>query len=120
MKTILIADDEKEVRILVHFTLADPRYRIIETGDGYSALEIARKERPDLLVLDRMMPRMSGLEVVEALCQDPFTADIPIIMLTAMDAERDKILACKQGIFVYMLKPFSPLELREKVRAMLE
>lgn len=119
MKTILIADDEKEVRILVHITLADPGYRIIETGDGYSALELARMERPDLLVLDRMMPRMSGLEVALALCQDPLTSNIPIIMLTVDGEERDKILAHK-GIFAYMVKPFSPLELREKVRTMLE
>lgn len=120
MKTILIADDEKEVRILVHFTLADSKYRIIESGDGYSALELARIERPDLLVLDRMMPRMSGLEVALALSQDPSTSNIPIIMLTADGEERDQMQAYKYGISAYMVKPFNPLELRERVRAMLE
>ena len=120
MKTILIADDEEDVRILVYITLASPRYCILEAGDGKSALEIARKERPDLLVLDRMMPRMKGFEVVEALRQDPLTADIPIIMLTAIREEGDIKLTSNMGLFSYMLKPFNPLELREKVRAMLE
>lgn len=120
MKTILIADDEEDVRTLVYITLASPRYCILETGDGRSALEIARKEKPDLLVLDRMMPNMNGLEVAEALRKDPFTSDIPIIMLTAVSEERDKKFTRNMGVFAYMLKPFNPLELREKVRAMIE
>lgn len=120
MKTILIADDEKEARILVHITLADPRYRIIETSDGNTALELARKEKPDLLLLDWMMPHMSGPEVAEALRKDPLTANIPIIMLTAMGEEKDKQLARDLGVFAYVVKPFNPLALRERVRALLE
>lgn len=120
MKTILIADDEKEARILVHITLADPRYRIIETADGNTALELARKEKPDLLLLDWKMPQMSGIEVAEALAKDPITANIPIIMLTAMGEERDKKIAYDLGVLAYVVKPFNPLALRERVRAVLE
>jgi two-component system alkaline phosphatase synthesis response regulator PhoP len=120
MKTILIADDEEDVRMLVYITLASPRYCILETGDGKSALEIARRERPDLLVLDRMMPNMNGLDVAEVLRKDPFTAGIPIIMLTAIHEEADKKLTRNMGVFAYMVKPFSPLELQEKVRIMIE
>ncbi|MBI5747081.1 MAG: response regulator [Nitrospirae bacterium] len=120
MKTILIADDEKDIRMLVYITLEDPGYRIIETSDGKSALDMARKERPDLLVLDRMMPRMNGLEVADALQKDPFTADIPIIMLTAVREAGDIKLTTYRSILLYMLKPFNPLELRENVRAILE
>lgn len=120
MKTILIADDEKEARILVHITLADPGYRILETSDGSMALEIARKEKPDLLLLDLIMPSMNGLEVAEALRQDPATADIPIIMLTAIGEERGRQLAYDLGVLAYVVKPFSPLDLRGRVRAFLE
>ncbi len=120
MKTILIADDDEDIRILVNITLASPRYCIFEAADGKSALDMARKERPDLLVLDRMMPNMNGLEVAEALRKDPFTAGIPIIMLTAIREEGDKKLTRNMGVFAYMVKPFNPLELQEKVRAMLE
>ena len=119
-KTILIVDDEKEVRDLIHVTLHNPEYRILETGDGCSALELVRRERPDLLMLDWMMPSMSGLEVAEALSSDPHTADIPIIMLTAIGADKDRQRAYEMGILAYIVKPFSPLELRERVRTLLE
>jgi len=122
VKTILIADDEEDVRMTVSITLASPRYCILEAGDGKSALEIARRERPDLVVLDRIMPHMNGMEVAEALRKDPFTAGIPILMLTAIreEEEEDKKMTRNMGFFAYMVKPFSPLELQEKVRAMLE
>ena len=120
MKTILIADDEEDVRMAVCITLASPRYCILETGDGKSALEIARRERPDLVVLDRIMPHMNGMEVAEALRKDPFTAGIPIIMVTAIREEEYKKMTRNMGGFIYMVKPFSPLELQEKVRVMLE
>lgn len=120
MKTILIADDEKEARILVHITLADPGYRILETADGKAALELARREKPDLLLIDWIMPGMSGLEVAEALHKDPITANIPIIILTAIGAERDRQLAYDLGVLAYVVKPFNPLHLRDRVRAVFE
>src|ERR671925_1415807 len=112
MKTILLADDEANLRILVRITLDDPEYCLLEAADGTTALELARKERPDLLVLDWMMPGINGLEVAKALRQDPATAHIPIIMLTAKSQEADKAQGHSVGACTYLIKPFSPLELR--------
>ena len=119
MQTILLADDEKPLRILVHTTLDSPEFKILEASDGVEALEVARRERPDLLVLDGMMPSLTGLEVARQLRLDPATACIPIIMLTAKGQEADRELAAKAGITAYLVKPFSPLELLERVRAAL-
>lgn len=114
MKTILLADDEANLRMLVHTTLDDPQYRILEAGDGATALNLARQERPDLLVLDWMMPGMTGIEVARALRQDAATAHIPIIMLTAKGQEKDREQGYSLGTHAYLIKPFSPLELLEK------
>ena len=119
MKTILLADDEANLRTLVHTTLEDPRYRIIEAADGVTALEAARKDIPDLVILDWMMPGMTGIEVAKALRQDAATAHIPIIMLTAKGQEKDKAQGRTCGIDAYLVKPFSPLELLEKVQEIL-
>ena len=119
MKTILLADDEANLRRLVHTTLEDPQYRILEAADGTSALELTRTEHPDLLVLDWMMPDLSGIEVAQALRQDPATAHIPIIMLTAQGQERDKAQGRAVGAYAYLVKPFSPLQLLETVQAVL-
>jgi DNA-binding response OmpR family regulator len=120
MKTILLADDEVNLRTLVHTTLDDPQYRILEATDGTAALALARQERPDLLVLDWMMPGMTGIEVVRALRHDTETAHIPIIMLTAKGQEKDKEQGSSLGTYAYLVKPFSPLELLEKVQEVLE
>lgn len=119
MKLILLADDEANVRTLVRTTLDDPQYRILEAANGTTALDLARKEHPDLLVLDWMMPGMTGIEVAQALRQDPATANIPIIMLTAKAQETDKEQGRAVGTYAYLVKPFSPLELLEKVQEVL-
>ncbi len=119
MKTILLADDEANLRMLVHTTLDDPQYRILEAADGAQTLALTRAEHPDLLVLDWMMPDMSGIEVAQTLRQDPATSHIPIIMLTAKGQERDKEQGRALGASAYLVKPFSPLELLEKVQAIL-
>jgi putative two-component system response regulator len=119
MKKILLADDEANLRMLVRTTLQDPRYRILEVSDGRAVVDIAQKVLPDLLILDLLMPGRSGLEVAAALHQDPRTNHIPIIMLTARDRQKDKEHARALGIHVYLTKPFSPLELIEKVEAAL-
>jgi two-component system alkaline phosphatase synthesis response regulator PhoP len=119
MKTILLADDEVNLRTLVRTTLDDPAYRILEAADGVAALELARKENPDLVVLDWMMPGMSGVEVANALRQDPATAHLPIIMLTAKGQEKDKGQERLLRLYAYLVKPFSPLELLEKVQEIL-
>ena len=119
MKTILLADDEANLRLLVHTTLDDPAYRILEAADGTAALALARQEHPDLLVLDWMMPGLTGPEVAQALRQDIETAHIPIIMLTAKGQERDKEQGRTLGTYAYLVKPFSPLELLERVQEVL-
>jgi two-component system, OmpR family, phosphate regulon response regulator PhoB len=119
MKTILLADDEANLRILVRTTLDDPEYSILEAADGTTALELARQERPDLLVLDWMMPGINGPDVAKALRQDPATAHIPIIMLTAKGQEMDKERGHALGTCAYIVKPFSPLELLQTVQDVL-
>lgn len=119
MKTILLADDETNLRTLIHTTLDDPAYRILEVADGAAALALARQEPPDLLVTDWSMPGMTGIEVVRALRQDPATAHIPIIMLTARGQDIDKQQGVALGAYAYLVKPFSPLELLEKVQEVL-
>lgn len=120
MKTILIADDEAHLRLLVRKTLTEDDYRIVEAVDGQEALARARKERPDLIVLDWMMPRLSGLQVLEALRSDPDTAPVRVIVLTARSQQIDRSLALQQGISAYLVKPFSPLELIQLVERVLE
>jgi CheY-like chemotaxis protein len=119
MKTVLLADDEAYLRLLVHTTLDDPAYRILEAADGHQALAMAQAEHPDLLVLDWMMPGLSGIVVAQTLRQDPAMAHIPIIMLTAKGQDIDRAQAHALGLQAYLVKPFSPLELLEKVQAIL-
>ncbi len=119
MKTILLADDEANLRLLVHTTLDDPEYHILEAADGTTALALAKQEHPDLLVLDWMMPGMTGVEVARTLRNDAQTTHIPIIMLTAKGQEKDKEQGRALGVYAYLIKPFSPLELLEKVQAAL-
>jgi two-component system, OmpR family, phosphate regulon response regulator PhoB len=119
MKTILLADDEAYLRMLVRTTLRDPAYRMVEAADGPAALALARQERPDMVVLDWMMPGLSGIEVATALRQDPTTASIPIIMLTAKGQAADQARGQAAGVDAYLIKPFSPLELLETVQAVL-
>jgi two-component system phosphate regulon response regulator PhoB len=104
----------------VHTTLDDPAYRILEAVDGHQALAMARTEHPDLLVLDWMMSGLSGLDVAQTLRPDPTTAHIPIIMLTAKGQATDQALGHTVGLQGYLLKPFSPLELLEKVQEILQ
>ncbi len=115
MKTILLADDEEHLRTLVRTTLDQPGYRILESADGAAALALAQRERPDVVVLDWMMPNMTGIEVMTALRRDQATADIPVILLTAKGQRADVTQALASGASAYLAKPFSPLELLAKV-----
>lgn len=119
MKSILLADDEESLRILVHATLEDPDYQIFEAGDGDEALAMARQENPDLLVLDWMMPGKTGVEVTALLRQDAAMRHTPIILLTAKSQQEDIGAALKAGVTSYLVKPFSPVELRDKVQELL-
>lgn len=118
-KKILIADDEGPLRLLVRATLEDEsgegRYEIIEAADGNEALEIALRERPELILLDIQMPGLSGLEVCKMLKGDPATSDLMIVMLTAKGQQSDREKGFAAGADEYFSKPFSPLELLELV-----
>ncbi len=115
MKTILIADDEQLLRDLVETTLSSPELRILKAGDGDAALRLARREHPDLMLLDLIMPGLSGIEVARDLLQDPATANIPIIILTGMGRDEDREAGLAMGVRAYLMKPFSPLELLDRV-----
>ena len=115
-KTILIADDEEDIRMLVELTLEDPHYRIVTAVNGKHALDVIHRIHPDLVILDWMMPDLNGLEIVTQLHQNKTTARIPVILLTANTCGEVKAQAQTLGIVAYFVKPFSPLELLHKVR----
>jgi len=116
---IVIVDDEANIRSLVRFNLEKEGYTVFEAGDGISALHLARKEHPELIVLDLMLPEIDGLEVCRVLKNQRETSGIAIIMLTAKEAEIDKILGLEMGADDYLTKPFSPRELLARIKAVL-
>lgn len=116
MKKILLADDEETVRSLVAATIRDDsQYMLLEARDGTEALDIARREKPDLILLDIVMPGMTGFEVCRLLKADPATQKTAIIMLTALAQDADRELGRKVGADGYFSKPFSPTALIRKV-----
>ncbi len=117
MKKILIVDDQPEVRELIEVTLRIGSYEILQAENGPMALEIARRGKPDLILLDVMMPKggMDGYEVCKTLKNDPATKDIAIIMLTSKGQLDDQITGHKAGADGYFVKPFSPVDLLAKV-----
>jgi two-component system, OmpR family, phosphate regulon response regulator PhoB len=118
-RRILVADDDEDVLNLVTGRLLGAGFVVLRSHDGTEALHCARAEHPDLVVLDRMMPGLSGLEVCKALKAETSTASIPIILLTACGAEIDRIIAFEIGADDYITKPFSPRELVLRVQAIL-
>ena len=118
--TVLLCDDEEVLRHLVRATLDNGEYEIVEAADGDESLELARSRRPDLIVLDMMMPGRSGLEVLRELRQDPALSRTPVIMLTARARQADQEEATAAGADRYLAKPFSPLELISVVEDLLE
>lgn len=114
---ILVADDETDVLNMVTTNLKHAGFTVIKVQDGPSALAKAREIAPVLIVLDLMLPGMSGLEVCKALKGDPATTHIPIIMLTAKAEEIDRVLGLELGADDYITKPFSPRELVLRVKS---
>jgi two-component system phosphate regulon response regulator PhoB len=119
-KTILIVDDEQDVLRLVESNLNRAGYDTIVSKDGSQAVDMARSESPDLMILDLMLPTISGLEVCRTLKGDPATAKLPIIMLTARVEEIDRVVGFELGADDYVTKPFSPRELVLRVQALLK
>ena len=113
-KTILIVDDEKPIVDILVYNLEKEGYNTLEANDGVTAVEIALNEKPDLILLDVMLPRMDGLTVCKKIRS---SLNVPILMLTAKDEEIDKILGLELGADDYITKPFSVRELMARIKA---
>src|SRR5579859_5486880 len=113
---ILIAEDSATIRRLVAARLAADGYDVVEAADGEEAVALARTCHPDLLILDKVMPKLDGFEVVRSLREDPATKSVPIVMLTGSTDEEDVLGGLGLGVEEYMPKPFSPRELSARVR----
>lgn len=118
-KRILVADDEPDVLNLVTLNLKSAGFTVLQAEDGNAALQQARENLPSLIVLDLMLPEMSGLEVCKVLRKEPQTAQIPVIMLTAKAEEIDRIVGLELGADDYITKPFSPRELILRIKSVL-
>jgi two-component system phosphate regulon response regulator PhoB len=116
---ILLVEDEPAIQELLAFNVTQCGYRAIQASDANSALALINRALPDLILLDWMLPGMSGVELAKRLRADQRTHNIPIIMLTARTDERDKILGLESGADDYITKPFSPRELMARIRAVL-
>jgi phosphate regulon transcriptional regulator PhoB len=119
MKKILVVDDEKDIVELLSYNLKKEGFSVIGAFDGESALKQVKNHRPDLIILDLMLPGMNGLDVCRNLRRNPETAGIPMIMLTARGEETDKIIGLEIGADDYVTKPFSVKELIARVRSLL-
>jgi DNA-binding response OmpR family regulator len=117
--TILVVDDEPEICELVSYNLAREGYRVLTERDGESGLERVFKSPPDLLILDLLLPKLSGLEVLQALRAEPRTRSLPVLVLSARGTEMDKLVGFERGADDYLTKPFSPKELVARVGAIL-
>jgi DNA-binding response OmpR family regulator len=117
---VLVADDEEDIRALVAFRLERAGYEVITAADGEEALTLATTRLPDLIVLDMMMPKATGLEVTRSLREQDSTKDIPVILLTARAQEADVASGFAAGADDYVKKPFSPMDLQLRVQALLE
>jgi two-component system, OmpR family, alkaline phosphatase synthesis response regulator PhoP len=116
---VLVVDDEKDITALVAYHLEREGFRVLQAHDGLQALELVKRERPHLLVLDLMLPHLSGLDVCRRLRKEPDTARLPILMLTAKAEETDKVLGLELGGDDYLTKPFGPRELVARVKALI-
>jgi DNA-binding response OmpR family regulator len=116
---VLVIDDEAPIRLLCRVNLEAEKMEVLEAADGPSGLEKARDEKPDVILLDVMMPALDGWRVAEQLLEDGQTSDIPIIFLTARAEFRDRARGLDIGGVDYVTKPFNPLELAPLVRDLL-
>ena len=119
MARVLVVDDEAPIRLLCRVNLEAEKMEVLEAGDGPSGLEAARRERPDVILLDVMMPGLDGWRVAEELLDDPATQSIPIVFLTARAELRDRARGLDLGGLDYVTKPFNPVELAPMIRDLL-
>ena len=118
-KKILVVDDEKDLTALVSLHMKMAGFEVLTASNGEKALDLSREEKPDLIILDLMLPKIDGWQVCERLQQDIATQDIPVIMLTARAETEDKLKGFEAGADDYVTKPFSPRELVARVKRVL-
>ena len=119
-KHVLVVEDEPDTAELIELHLKNDGYRVTVAGDGDQALKKVHKHMPDLVILDLMIPEITGIEVCKFIRKDPATQSIPIIMCTAKTGEIDKILGLELGADDYVTKPFSPRELLLRVKNLIK
>ncbi|NOY97880.1 MAG: response regulator [Chloroflexi bacterium] len=119
MTKILIAEDERDIRDLIAFTLRFAGYEVVTAANGEEAVESAAQETPDLILLDVRMPRMTGYDACKLIKSDPALVDIPVVFLSAKGQESEIQTGLEAGAEEYLLKPFAPDELTARVRAIL-
>src|SRR6185437_12728500 len=119
MKTILVIEDEAPIRDMLRFSLQLANFKLLEAATGKEGLQLSKKQLPDLVLLDWMLPDQSGLEVLQTLRLDASTQKIPVIMLTALAQEEHKVRGLQSGADDYIVKPFSPMELMARIQAVL-
>jgi len=113
---VLVVEDDQTLMGVFKYNLSKEGYSVVSAGDGVQALEIARREKPDIVLLDIMLPKLDGLEVCRILRKE---SSVPVLMLTAKGEEVDRVVGLELGADDYMVKPFSMRELLARVRAML-
>jgi two-component system phosphate regulon response regulator PhoB len=116
---LLVADDDEDILTLVQLRLSRSGYEVVVARDGEEALRLAREKQPDLVVLDWMMPKASGLEVLRAIRAGAETAEIPVILLTARASDANIAEGLAAGADDYIAKPFSPQELATRIQGIL-
>jgi DNA-binding response OmpR family regulator len=119
-RRILLADDDSGLRRLIGTTLGTEDFDVLHAVDGEEALRIARLQRPELVLLDVNMPKLDGFQVCRSLKTDPETSGIKIVMITARGTDVDRARGREAGADDYFIKPFSPIQLLNKVYALLE
>jgi len=119
LKRILIIEDDRDIVELVRYNLEQEGFQVVAVGDGTSGLAQVRRAPPDLLVLDLMLPKLSGLEICKAIRRDQGLNRLPVLMLTARGDESDRVVGLELGADDYVTKPFSPRELVARIKALL-
>lgn len=117
--SVLVVEDEESIASIIRYNLEKEGYLIITSNDGTEAIELAKHHKPDLILLDWMLPSLSGIEVCRIIRTLPDISNVPIIMISARDEEMDKIMGLERGADDYLSKPFSPKELIARIKAVL-
>jgi DNA-binding response OmpR family regulator len=118
--TVLTIEDQPDIRRLIRMTLEFKGFTVLEAGNGEEGLALARSAKPDLILLDVMMPGMSGLTVGQVLTQDAVLSKIPVVMLSALGTRADVDAGLQTGVRAYLVKPFSPWELLDLVARLID